>query len=143
MNSFWAYVIKAKTLRIINSPATLQMFSYFLTAVVGLVVDFGVLVICKEVFRLHYLLASSAGFLFGLILVFYLSNRFVFGEPRGKKSHVFILFGLIGVGGLLLLSLLMWLFTGRLGLNYLVSKSIATIIVFMWNFLARKALYKD
>jgi putative flippase GtrA len=69
---------------------------------------------------------------------------FVFGESKIKsKSTEFIAFAVIGVIGLGLLNLLMWLFTDNLGINYIVSKLIATIFVYAWNFFARRSLYKD
>jgi putative flippase GtrA len=55
----------------------------------------------------------------------------------------FGLFGLIGLIGLGILSLLMWLLTGGLGLNYVLSKIVATAFVYAWNFLARRAMYHD
>ena len=46
---------------------------------------------------------------------------------------------LIGLG---LTELLMWLFTDGLGLFYLVSKAIAAVIVLLWNFFAKKLMYR-
>ena len=50
---------------------------------------------------------------------------------------VFALIGLIGLG---LTELLMWLFAGRAGLHYLPSKLLTTALVFIWNFAAKKLL---
>lgn len=35
---------------------------------------------------------------------------------------------------------MMWAFTEHGGFNYLISKAVATIVVFTWNFLARRFL---
>ena len=50
---------------------------------------------------------------------------------------------MIGVAGLAINELLMWLFTDWLLFHYLVSKIIATAVVFFFNFFIRKfALFK-
>ena len=120
-----------------------QLIIYGLAASVGLAVDFGVLILSKELLGLHYLLAVAAGFISGLIVVFLLSNRFVFGTPKGSLHSIFLLFAFIGLIGLVILEILVWFFAEELHLNYLLSKAIATIFVFMWNFFARKTLYQE
>lgn len=125
------------------NKSILQMLQYAVVALVGLIVDFGIVIFTKEVLELHYLLAVCLGFICGLIVTYILSNRYVFGQPKSNRKTLFIFFGVIGLIGLAILNLLVWLFTDKLGINYIVSKSIATIVVFMWNFFARKALYKN
>lgn len=120
-----------------------QMFRYAFVAGFGLVVDFGTVIFTKQILGWHYLVAACAGFGLGLIVTYVLSNLMVFGQPKGDKRKLFVTFALIGVIGLGILNLLMWGLTGGLGLNYIVSKALATIVVFMWNFFARKSLYKD
>lgn len=121
-----------------------QFTKYFGVALVGYIVDFGTLLIFKELLGLHYLIAASAGFIFGLIVVYILSNKFVFGESKLKSKKLeFIAFAVIGVVGLLLLNLLMWIFTDIFEVVYIASKIIATVFVYIWNFFARRSLYKD
>ncbi len=121
-----------------------QAARYFFAALIGLIVDYGTLVFSKEILNFHYLLAAASGFMFGLVVVYLLSNKYVFGQQKlESKTHNFIIFGLIGAVGLGILSVLMWLFTGLAGLNYVLSKTLATIFVFIWNFLARRNLYHN
>ena len=54
----------------------------------------------------------------------------------------FILFIIISLIGLGLTEWLMWLFTDGLGLFYLASKAIAAVIVLLWNFFAKKLMYR-
>lgn len=123
---------------------TTQFIKYFGAALIGYVFDIGVLLILKEVFQLHYLISATAGFIIGLIIVYILSSRFVFGSSKiESKYNEFILFAVIGVVGLGLLNLLMWIMTDMTHLHYIVSKLLATIIVYLWNFLARRALYHN
>lgn len=121
-----------------------QFIRYFGVALVGYAVDFSLLIICKEVFHLHYLVAATVGFTVGLAVTYILSNKYVFGESKFEsKKTDFALFTIIGLIGLLLLNVLMWVLTSGIGINYLVSKILATIVVYTWNFFARRALYKN
>ena len=48
---------------------------------------------------------------------------------------IFTCIGMIGLG---LNELFMWAFTERVRLHYLMSKAVATVFVYFWNFFARK-----
>lgn len=121
-----------------------QFSLYFSAALVGYLVDFGVLIASKELLGLHYLLAAALGFIAGLVVVYILSDKYVFSNPKiASKGANFALFGVIGVIGLGVLSLFMWLFTDVVGLAYVLSKVVATVFVYTWNFFARRALYHN
>jgi len=121
-----------------------QFWRYFLGAGVGYIFDFTTLIVLTEVFSVNYLLAAAIAFTVGLIIVFIISKRFVFGDSKIKsKSLEFGLFAIIGVGGLGILTLLMWLLTDIGGINYIISKILATIVVYAWNFFVRRAFYHD
>jgi putative flippase GtrA len=53
----------------------------------------------------------------------------------------FLLFAAIGLVGLGLLNGIMWVLTDWLGLFYLWSKVGATVVVYLWNFFARRSMY--
>jgi len=57
------------------------------------------------------------------------------------KIAEFLSYALIGVIGLGFDTLFVWLFTDILLFYYMLSKIIATILVFIWNFTARKLMY--
>lgn len=121
-----------------------QFIRYFGAATVGYATDFGLMIIFHEFFHFHYLIAATVGFCVGLAVVYILSNRYVFGQSKlSSKSAEFGLFTLIGVVGLGILTALMWLLTDVAHLNYLVSKILATIVVYTWNFFARRSLYHN
>ena len=127
-----------------HKPLALQFVKYFGVALIGYVADFGSLILLTELFNVHYLVAASVGFIMGLIVIYILSNRFVFGKSKIEKKYVeFIIFAGIGLVGLGLLNILMWVFTEGLGVYYIMSKIIATVFVYMWNFFARRAIYHD
>lgn len=119
-----------------------QFGRYLAAALVGYCFDFGTLILLHGVLHVNYLLATTCGFVFGLVVIYILSNLYVFGESKVKsRTAEFGLFAIIGIIGLGILDLLMWVFTGKLGVNYILSKVIATVFVYAWNFLARRSLY--
>ena len=121
-----------------------QFIKYFGVALVGYLFDFGILIFLQEVLNVHYLIAATVGFTVGLAVVFALSGKYVFKNAKTKsKSTEFGLFALIGIVGLGLLALLMWILTDIFGVNYIISKVIATVFVYMWNFFARRSLYHN
>ena len=126
-----------------SSSVAAQMVRYGFVASFGLVIDFGTVIFTKQILGLHYLLAACAGFILGVIVTYILSNMVVFGQPKGDRKKLFVTFVIIGIIGLGILNLIMWGLTGGLGLNYVISKALATIVVFAWNFFARKSLYKE
>jgi putative flippase GtrA len=119
-----------------------QFGRYLAAALVGYCFDFGTLILLHGILHVNYLLATTCGFIFGLVVIYILSDMYVFGKSKIKsRTTEFGLFTLIGVIGLGILDLLMWIFTGKLGVNYILSKIIATVFVYAWNFLARRSLY--
>ncbi len=121
-----------------------QLWRYFLGAGVGYLFDFGTLILLTQVFGVNYLISAMLGFALGLIVLFMISKRFVFSDSKVKsKSLEFGLFALIGLGGLSILTLLMWLLAGVGHINYIVSKILATTVVYTWNFFVRRSLYHN
>lgn len=122
----------------------IQFIKYFGAALVGYAFDFGTLVVLHETLHINYLIAAVCGFILGLIVLYIVSNKYVFGESKIKsKSKEFSIFAIIGIVGLGILTLLMWLLTGYFHVNYIISKIVATIFVYAWNFMARRSLYNS
>jgi putative flippase GtrA len=76
------------------------------------------------------------------VLVNYgLSVRFVFKEkaPLGRPGEIAVYFAvsLIGLG---LTVGLMWFFTEVVGLFFMVSRLVAALLVYIWNFSSRKII---
>lgn len=93
------------------------------------------------VLGLHYLVAAVFSFCVGVAGNYILSVKLVFKEkaPIGKVGEVavYVIVGIIGLG---LTIALMWFFTEVIGIFFMISRGIAALIVFTWNFLSRKIL---
>lgn len=86
--------------------------------------------------------ATTAGFVFGIIVNFILSKKFVFTEDAkvGNKGE-FIGYTIIGIIGYFINMLLMQL--AIVYINEYIAKIIVALIVLVYNYLARKnILYK-
>lgn len=120
-----------------------QLFQYFWVALIGLGVDFGALFVLTTGFGVNYLVSACTGFALGLVVNFVLSEKFVFALPTiQSRAGRFGIYTLIGIGGLLLLELLMWVQVELLSIPYLAAKATATVLVYAWNFLARRKMYR-
>lgn len=97
-----------------------------------------------EYANFHYLWAAAGGFILGVSVNYVLSKVLAFAgmEAKVSKRTELILFLAISLMGLALTELLMYLFKGLLGYHSLISKAISAAIVFLWNFFAKKLLYK-
>ncbi len=119
----------------------IQFFRYIFVGGISAIINIGSLYIFTEIVNLYYLLSNILGFLLGLITNYVLSKILVFtNEEKFNKIIEFTIYTIIGLIGLELDTLLLWLFTS-MGVYYLFSKIISTSLVFIWNFGARKISY--
>ena len=120
----------------------IQAFRYLVSGGTAFLADTGLLALLTEVFgREQLLLWTAIAFAVGLLITYLFSIRWVFDrrsmKNRAAEITVFVLIGVIGLG---LTELLMWLIAQKAGVHYLLSKIITTVLVFIWNFAAKKLL---
>ena len=130
-----------KLLKQPTESVLIQLFRYGFVGGTAFLVDFGAMVLLTEMFGLHYLLSATISFILGLVTNYILSVSWVFNRRSLSRPWAeFLVFAVIGVVGLGLNSLILFLCTEKLGLHYTLSKIIATVVVFFWNFFARKLI---
>lgn len=123
----------------LGAESTHEFARYFVASLAALAVDAGFLWAFTEHIGLHYLLSGALSFTMGLIVIYGLSVTWVFSHRRVHSPVLeFAVFAGVGLIGLLLNGLALWFFTSVLGLYYLLSKALSVVIVFTWNFAARK-----
>ena len=112
---------------------------YFGAGLVALCVDFTLYVALTEWAGWHYLVSATAAFCAGLTTVYLFSIFWVFRERRIRQgSREFILFSLIGIAGLALTAVVLYVLTDVFKLDYRLSKIGAAAVVFLFNFGCRK-----
>lgn len=124
-----------------TSNVFIQLFRYLFVGGFAFIVDYGLLFVLTEWGGLHYLFSASLSFLAGLAVNYLISTSWVFRTSKiSNRAAEFIVFSIIGVIGLGLNSLLLYLFTDLLHIHYMISKLITAALVMLWNFFARKII---
>lgn len=123
-----------------------EFLRYILVGGSAFVLDFLIMYICNEyIFKGHFLYISVfLGYFIGLVYNFLLSCAYVFKDGfkkiKDKEIKCFIIFTLIGIIGLILTEILMFIFVDLVNINYMISKVVTGIIVVFWNYIARKII---
>lgn len=118
-----------------------EAWRYGAVSVAALALDAGLMILLIEIAGWHYLLAGALSFTAGLVLAYALSIAWVFEHRnRSNAREELVIFAAIGVVGLGINELVLWLGTGGLGVHYLVSKAGAAGASFLFNFGFRKWL---
>lgn len=116
-----------------------QLIRYVFVGGLAFVVDYGLLFLLTEYAYFHYLLSATLSFIAGLFVNYLISIRWVFRCSKlSNRLWEFVIFSIIGIIGLGINALFLYLLTEYLHLHYLVSKLIVAAIVMLWNFLARR-----
>lgn len=118
-----------------------QLIRYTFVGGFAFIVDFGTLFLLTEYLNLHYLVSAAIAFILGLVTNYFLSIGWVFTRHTVSDKRIeFIVFTLIGLAGLGLNELFLWLFTDLAGMYYLISKILTAVLVYLWNFFVRKLI---
>ena len=123
-----------------TDSTALQIFRYLFVGGISFVADYTVLFLLKEFCAFHYLLAAGLAFCTGIIINFIFTKLLVFQVVKQNKLRERTIFVLICLAGLLYTEGIMFILTDLLGTHYLISKIVATVIVFFWNFFAKKLI---
>lgn len=124
-----------------SDKTSVQLFKYFFVGGIAYTVDFGSLYFLTDIAKVHYLISAAIAFTLGLITNYSLSILWVFSKRTlTNKRLEFIVFSIIGLVGLSLNEVIIWFFTEWIHFHYLISKVFSTVVVFFWNFFARKKI---
>lgn len=152
MKEFFSLLRQWKLKAIFFEPTDngfLQFFRYLFVGGIATVVDwllsFGAERLLAEMTTLGaqviYILATTAGFAGGLATNFLLSRAFVFAKQAARAKTrwgEFMGHLLVGGIGLGMSYLIVWAGTTYILDVYMLFRIIATVVVFVWNYLARK-----
>lgn len=115
---------------------------YFVVSLLALVVDTGTLSLCFRGLHLSLAWSATLGFVAGAVVAYALSIRWVFKERAlaGVPVLEFLTFVGIGLAGLGITQLVLWLGVAKLELMAEAVKLAAAAITFAFNFIVRKTL---
>ncbi len=118
----------------------IQIFKYFWVSLLAAIADFTLFMALYEWIGIWYIAANTAGFALGVYINYTLSTIFVFKGQSTKTWSEFIIFTIIGLVGLAVSNITLYLTIDIMGLGGGISKIIAICSAFFWNFFARKFL---
>ncbi len=116
----------------------IQMLRYLVTGWISAAGDFLTFLTASYLLHLHYQPATYSGLTVGLVLNYVLSKFWVFGEKRVNAQREFWSFVIVTAIGFALTGLFMHISVEVLGIYKTAARLIAMILVFIFNFLARK-----
>jgi len=121
-----------------------EVFRSTIVSGVSFVFDFGLLYLLTDVVHLFYLISALISYGIGMVVNYLLSVKWAFGRrSMANRMAEFVLFVVIGVAGMGINTLILWLWQGVLGLSYLLGRIVSAIIGYIWKFVARKlALFR-
>lgn len=112
----------------------LRFLKFGAVGLCGLIIDFSVTWLCKEILKINKYVANGIGFLFGVTNNYFLNRIFTFQNQDPNIGIQFISFLLISIIGFGLNTGFLYFFQKKTVLNFYVCKILVTIIVFLWNF---------
>ena len=133
-------IIKTKKDNKSNSKGMNQFIKYTIIGVTAVGIDYLFMILFKEVFNISILTASGIGFMLALFYNYILSMKYVFVDFREgmTKTKAGIIFFVTYVMGLGINQLIMYVFTEKIIIHYMIAKLTSITIVGLWNFFSKK-----
>ncbi|HHW68817.1 MAG TPA: GtrA family protein [Tenericutes bacterium] len=120
-----------------------QIIKFGIVGGIAFVIDYSLLFILTDFFKIHYLISSIISFVVSFIFNYILSIKWVFDVNKKQTYKEIALFIGLSLIGLLINQIVLYITTDYLKVYYMISKIIATIIVMIWNFVTRKIFIED
>lgn len=116
----------------------LEIIRFCFVGGLSLIVDCAVLFGLTEFFGVHYLYSAGISFTVSVIFNYWLCVVYVFKGAKKqtpKQAAIFIGSSIVGLG---LNQIFMWFFVEIVTLHYMLAKLGATVIVTLWNYVAKR-----
>ena len=113
----------------------LKFIKYCIVGFSGVIVDFGTTWLLKEKAHVNKYLANTCGFILAATSNYILNRVWTFASKNDKIINEYIWFFIFALAGLALNNLVLMIFNDKLKQNFYLSKSVAIILVTLWNFI--------
>ncbi len=121
-----------------------QLVKFGIVGVISTLLDYGLMILFKELLGIYYVAASTLSYLISLVFNYFASMKYVFHGKEGRdKKKEFLLFTVLCLLGMGLNQLVLWLIVEQLSVDYRISKLFATAVVMVWNFVTRKIFLEE
>lgn len=112
----------------------IKLIKFCLVGGSGMVVDFGLTWLFKEIAKINKYIANTIGFIAAATSNYFLNRIWTFHSQNTNILIEYTNFLSIALIGLLINLLVIWFLVTRQKYNFYLSKLIAIIIVTIWNF---------
>ncbi|MBP7496525.1 MAG: GtrA family protein [Bacteroidales bacterium] len=117
-----------------NLALIIKLIKFCLVGGSGMVVDFGLTWLFKEIAKINKYIANTIGFIAAATSNYFLNRIWTFHSQNTNILIEYTNFLSIALIGLLINLLVIWFLVTRQKYNFYLSKLIAIIIVTIWNF---------
>jgi putative flippase GtrA len=114
----------------------LQFLKFCTVGLSGVIIDFAITYLLKEVFRLNKYLSNSLGFLIAASSNYILNRVWTFKSINSDITKEYIYFLTVSFIGLLIVNTTLWIAHGKMKYNFYISKIGGILVVTFWNFFA-------
>jgi putative flippase GtrA len=116
----------------------MRVVRYFFVGAVAATVDIGLFTVFARLLGYDYLIVAGCTFVLATLVNYWLSVRHVFesGARFGRSLEVALVFAVSAIG-LAINQGVMFVAVDKVGLDLVLSKILATGIVFLWNYQSR------
>ena len=113
----------------------LKLIKYCVVGFSGMLIDFGLTYLLKEKIKTNKYVANSLGFIAAATSNFYFNKYWTFQDHADNITVEFASFLSIGMLGLIINNVVIYLLTERYKNNFYLSKFVAIVAVTFWNFI--------
>lgn len=114
---------------------------YLIVSAIAYAADILTLFVLTDVLGVFYLSSAAIAYILGTAINYGLSVTLVFDKRRmDSRTREFFVFALVGVTGLGITGLLIWLMVDIASTHYLLAKIVSTSFIFLAKFIVRKNL---
>jgi len=111
-----------------------KFFRFGAVGVSGMIVDFGLTYLFKEIFKANKYVANSIGFIVAATSNYVLNRVWTFNSTNPEIGVEYLKFVVVSTIGLGINTLILWYFNQKKGYNFYVAKLIAIAVTLIWNF---------
>ena len=122
---------------------SIQFFIYFIVGGLATIVEWSAFYVLNSIFNIHYAFATTLAFILSTAANWLFGRLILFRDSKQNTAKELVKIYMVSIIGLLMNIAIMFVAIEKLGIQDMISKIIATGIVFIWNFLIRKlVIYK-
>ncbi len=123
-------------LELLKWEVWVKFIKFGAVGITGMVVDFGITYLCKEVLKIQKYVANAIGFTTAASTNYILNRIWTFHSTDPAvflQYSKFLIISLIGLG---INTLVLWILVSKYHKHFYLSKLFAIGVVMLWNFLA-------